>query len=226
MALFLGHTKAAIKLIGNELKTFAFIANIIAQVTMLGYLSYNLITSSGLWYINLALLLLTLAYFSFTIVVQVKEVKKDTQQTVTRVVQWTRRILKLFPISVALYSLFLASSNLTPVALISPIIITVAWLLDVLINLVYLIIEARATLLLDCLAEDFEKWPVIGNWARQLANNPDHTEPNEKMEIVREMAAAEKAEWDEKIEREKEEKKEERREKIAGFFSSIFKKSN
>ena len=75
MALFLGHTKAAIKLIGNELKTFAFIANIIAQVTMLGYLSYNLITSSGLWYINLALLLLTLAYFSFTIVVQVKEVK-------------------------------------------------------------------------------------------------------------------------------------------------------
>jgi hypothetical protein len=208
------------------LKTFAFIANIIAQVTMLGYLSYNLITSSGLWYINLALLLLTLAYFSFTIVVQVKEVKKDTQQTVTRVVQWTRRILKLFPISVALYSLFLASSNLTPVALISPIIITVAWLLDVLINLVYLIIEARATLLLDCLAEDFEKWPVIGNWARQLANNPDHTEPNEKMEIVREMAAAEKAEWDEKIEREKEEKKEERREKIAGFFSSIFKKSN
>ena len=226
MALFLGHTKAAIKLIGNELKTFAFIANIIAQVTMLGYLSYNLITSSGLWYINLALLLLTLAYFSFTIVVQVKEVKKDTQQTVTRIVQWTRRILKLFPISVALYSLFLASSNLTPVALISPIIITVAWLLDVLINLVYLIIEARATLLLDCLAEDFEKWPVIGNWARQLANNPDHTEPNEKMEIVREMAAAEKAEWDEKIEREKEEKKEERREKIAGFFSSIFKKSN
>jgi hypothetical protein len=226
MALFLGHTKAAIKLIGNELKTFAFIANIIAQVTMLGYLSYNLITSSGLWYINLALLLLTLAYFSFTIVVQVKEVKKDTQQTVTRVVQWTRRILKLFPISVALYSLFLASSNLTPVALISPIIITVAWLLDVLINLVYLIIEARATLLLDCLAEDFEKWPVIGNWARQLANNPDHTEPNEKMEIVREMAAAEKAEWDEQMQREKEEKKEERREKIAGFFSSIFKKSN
>ena len=225
MALFLGHTKAAIKLIGNELKTFAFIANIIAQVTMLGYVSYNLMTSSGLWYINLALLLLTLAYFSFTIVVQVKEVKKDTQQTVTRVVQWTRRILKLFPISVALYSLFLASSNLTPVALISPIIITVAWLLDVLINLVYLIIEARATLLLDCLAEDFEKWPVIGNWARQLANN-DHTEPNEKMEIVREMAAAEKAEWDEKIEREKEERKEERREKIAGFFSSIFKKSN
>jgi hypothetical protein len=226
MALFLGHTKAAIKLIGNELKAFAFIANLIAQVTMIGYLSYNLITSSGLWYINLSLLILTLAYLAFTIVVQVKEVKKGTQKTFTRVIQWARRILKLFPIGVAFYSLSLATSNLTPVALISPIIITVMWLLDIIINVLYLVIEARASLIMDSLAEDFERWPVIGNWARQLANNSNDNEPNEKMEIIREMAAAEKAEWDEKMQREKEEKKEERRDAIKGFFSNIFKKDN
>ena len=226
MALVLGHTKAAFKLIGDELKTFAFIASIIAQVTMLGYLTYNLIAPAGLWYINLALLVLSLAYFAFTLVARIKEVKSQAKKEVRRIVKWTKRVLKLYPIGIALYSLLLAPTNLTPIALISPIIITVAWLLDIIINVLYLVIEARASLIMDSLAEDFERWPVVGNWARQLANNPGNTQPNEKMEIVREMAAAEKAEWDEKMQREKEEKKEERREKIAGFFSNIFKKSN
>ena len=224
MALFLGHTKAAFRLIGEELKTFAFIANLIAQITMLGYLTYNLITSSGLWYINLALLVISLVYFTFSIITRVKEVQKKTQAEVKRALKWTKRVLKLYPIGIALYSLFLATSNLTPIALISPIVITVAWLLDIIINVLYLIIEARATLIMDSLAEDFQRWPVVGNWARQLANNQDN-EPNEKMDVIREMAAAEKAEWDEAIQRKKEEKREERREKVAGFFSSIFNKS-
>ena len=68
MALFPGHTKAAIKLIGEEFKAFAFIANLIAQFTMIAYLSYNLITSVGLWYINTALLALSLAYLTFTFI--------------------------------------------------------------------------------------------------------------------------------------------------------------
>ena len=221
MALFLGHTKAAIKLIGEELKTFAFIANLIAQFTMIAYLSYNLITSAGLWYINLALLVL-----SFTLINRIHEIKKETRKEIKSILKWSKRVLKLFPITIALYSLSLATTNLTPVALISPIIITVAWLLDIIINVLYLVIEARASLIMDSLAEDFERWPVVGSWARQLANNPGNNEPNEKMDIVREMAAAEKAEWDERIQREKEEKREERRDAIKGFFSNIFKKSN
>ena len=225
MALFLGHTKAAIKLIGEELKTFAFIANLIAQLTMIAYLSYNLITSTGLWYINLTLLVLSLAYISFTFVTRMKEVNKEICKDVKNVLKWTIRVLKLFPISIALYSLSLATTELTPVALIAPIIITVAWLLDIIINVLYLVIEARASLIVNSLVEDIGKWPFVGNWANQLANNVGDT-PDEKMDIVREMAAAEKAEWDEKIQREKEEKREERREKIAGFFSNIFKKSN
>ena len=226
MALFLGHTKAAIKLIGEELKTFAFIANLIAQFTMLAYLSYNLITSAGLWYINLALLVLSLAYLAFSLITRIKEVKKETQKEVRCIIRWVKRVIKLFPITIALYSLSLATSNLTPVALISPIIITVAWLLDIIINVLYLVIEARASLIMESFAEDVEKWPFVGNWARQMAYNSSNNEPNEKMDIVREMAAAEKAEWDEKMQHEKEEKKEERREKIAGFFSNIFKRSN
>ena len=225
MALFLGHTKAAIKLIGEELKTFAFIANLIAQLTMIAYLSYNLITSTGLWYINLTLLVLSLAYISFTFVTRMKEVNKEICKDVKNVLKWTIRVLKLFPISIALYSLSLATTELTPVALIAPIIITVAWLLDIIINVLYLVIEARASLIVNSLVEDIGKWPFVGNWANQLANNVGDT-PDEKMDIVREMAAAEKAEWDEKMQREKEEKREERREKIAGFFSNIFKKSN
>ena len=224
MALFLGHTKAAFRLIGEELKTFAFIANLIAQITMLGYLSYNLITKAGLWYINLALLVISLVYFTFTIITRLKEVQKKTQAEVKRALKWTKRVLKLYPIGIALYSLFLATSNLTPIALISPIVITVAWLLDIIINVLYLVIEARASLIMDSLAEDFQRWPVVGNWARQLANNQDN-EPNEKMDVIREMAAAEKAEWDENIQRKKEERREERREKVAGFFAGIFKKS-
>ena len=225
MALFLGHTKAAIKLIINELKSFAFIANSITQLATMGYLSYNLITNK-LWYINIPLLVLALSYFIFTFVCYVKEVKKDTQKEVKAFLKWTKRGLKLFPIGIAIYSLFLATSNLTPIALISPIIITVGWLLDVLINILCLIVEARFSLVLDCLVEDVGHWPVIGNWANQLANKPGTATQNEKMDTVKEMAAAEAAEWKERIQREKEEKKEERREKVAGFFSNIFKKSN
>ena len=194
MALFFGHTKASIKLIVNELKSFSLIANFIAQLATIGYLSYNLITQSGLWYINLALLVLALSYFIFTLVCYVKEVKKEVQNEVKLFLKWSKRVIKLFPIGVAIYSLFLAASNLTPIALISPIVITVTWLLDVLINILCLIVEARFSLILESLAEDVGHWPIVGNWANQLAFKPGTTTQNEKMDTVKEMAAAEAAE--------------------------------
>ena len=226
MALMLGHTKAAIKIIGKEFKNIAFIANIITQLAMLGYLVYNLISSSGLWYINLALLVLSLSYFTFTIICHTQEIKKETKKEVKAIHKWIKRVLKAFPISIAIYSLSLAASNLTPIALISPIIIAVGWLLDISINIIYLIIVSRIDLICEGLAADFGDTLFIGKYVRQATGKASNPNSNDNLKMLQEMATAEEEEWNEKQLQTKLEKKEERRTKIANALSSIFKKSN
>lgn len=223
------HTKAAIKMIGKELKTIAFIANIIAQITMLVSLTYNLITTSGLWYINLPLLVLSIAYSIFTIVDHIKEIKKETKNEIKKVfrwAKWVKCILKAFPIVIALYDLFIASSNLTPITLISPIVITAMWLFNILLNIVYLVIETKVDLFLDCIVEDLGDTPFIGKIICEATEKlPNNTPQNPKFAIIQEMATADKEAWEEKNQQFKTQQKEERREKIAGFFSNILKKS-
>ena len=179
--LSLWHTKAVVKMIGKELKNIAFIANIIAQVAMLASLIYNLVTSSGLWYINLSLLVLSIAYFIFTIIKHVKDIKKTTKKEIKRIIKWSIRVLKVFPITIAIYGLLIASSNLTPITLISPILITAMWIFDVLINIAYLIIEAKIDLFLDCVAEDLGDTPFPGKIIRETTEKlPNHTPTSPK----------------------------------------------
>ena len=101
------------------------------------------------------------------------------------------------------------------------------WIFDVLINIVYLIIETKIDLFLDCVTEDLGDAPFLGKIIREATEKlPNHTPTHPQFEAIHEIATADKQAWEEKNQQFKSQQKEERREKIAGFFSNIFKKSN
>ena len=219
MALILGHTKAALKMITDELKAFAFIFNIVAQATMVVYLTYNLIASTGLWYVNAALLVLSLFSLTLTIIARFNEVKKKTQKDIKNIIRWAKRILKLLPIGIALYSLFLAPYHLTPLALISPIVITVTWLLEILINFLYKLIISRKDLFFAGIEIDFGDKMFVGKYASQLTGNSLANVPQEKLQLMQKIAEEEEKAWKEKNQTAKTEKKEKRRSKLKNLFS-------
>lgn len=224
MALFLGHTKAAVKMIGAEFKQIAFISNIATQVVMLGYLLYTLIAPIGLWYINAALLTLSLAYLVFTLYSNYVTINKEAKQTVKSIYKWTKRVLKLFPLGIAVYSLFLAPNNLTALSLISPIVITVGWLLDVLISILYSILESRLDLLMEGIAADLGSIPFVGKYVKEATGKGIGNTANEKLEALQEIAAADEAEWNERLRQTKAEKHTSFATKVKNLFRKSDKK--
>ena len=221
MALFLGHTKAAVKMIGAEFKQIAFLFNIATQAVMLGYLIYALIAPIGLWYINTALLVLSLAYLVFTLYTNYASVKKEAKQTVKSIYKWIKRVLKLFPLGIAVYSLFLAPSNLTALSLISPIAITVGWLMDILITILYSILESRLDLLMEGITADLGSIPFVGKYVKEATGKGIGNTANEKLETLQEIAAADEAEWNERLRQ----KKVEKRSSFANKVKKLFRKS-
>ena len=215
MALFLGHTKAAVKMIGAEFKQIAFIANMITQLAMLGYLTYAWIVNTGIWYVNAALLAVSVGYFIFTICTHFSNIKKETKKSIQSTFKWIKRILKLFPLSIALYSLFLAPNHLTALSLISPIVITVAWLLDVLITILYHVLESRLDLLMEGIAADLGNIPILGKKVKEATGKGIGNTDNEQLQALQEMASADEEEWNERLRLEKEQNSQD------SFFNKI-----
>ena len=220
---FLGHTKAAVTLIWNEIKRIGFICGIAAHLFTIVYLITTFFTDTGLWYVNAILLALAIANAIFAIYFDKHEKEaKKLKKTVTTTYQWARRAIKLFTLGVTLYGLFLIPNNLNPFSLICPICIAAFWLFDVLIAIICMVVEARIDYILEGLAADFGELPLVGKYVKEgTGKGLDLGEPNEKLEKLRELAAASNEDWNLKVEQSKAYKKEKRKEKTKLFFQTM-----
>ncbi len=221
--VFLGHTRAAVTLIWNEIKKIGFICGIAAHAFTIIYLITTFFTSTGLWYVNAILLALAIANACFAVYFEKHEKEtKKLKKTVSNTYKWAKRALKLFTIGITLYGLFLIPNNLNPFSLIGPICIAAFWLLDVLIAIICIVVESRVDYILEGLAADLGDLPIVGKLVKEgTGKGLELGEPNEKLEKLREIAVANNADWNVKVEKSKAYKKEKRKEKTKLFFNTM-----
>jgi len=187
------HTKAAVLKIWGDFKRISFVCNICTQILTLSYLIYALISQTGLWYINTFLLALSLAYTVFFLCTHQRE-KRNVKKIGKKIYKWIKRITKLYPMIVTVYGLFLSVNHLTPLALILPILTIAAWVLDVLIEIICMVIQSRLDYLFIGLVEDTKNIPLLGRWTKNITGKyeDDENEENPVREYLRAQAALER----------------------------------
>lgn len=168
------YTKMVFEKTVKDVKAVAYFSNIATQVTYLVYLVYALIAQTGIWYVNALLLALSTAYFIYFLHSSNHENKdKLLDKKVRKIYTRIKQAIKLFPLAVALYSLYLTVGHVNPFSLISTAFMLIAWLLQLIFDVLGTIIGNRIDLFKEALDADVGEItkPVksVGNFFKRVA---------------------------------------------------------
>ena len=199
-----------------------------AQLVYIAYLIYALIARTGLWYANAALLLLASLYLIFFLSTTDYGKTPDGKvltKKVRRTYVWSKRFIRLFTISVAVYDIFTTNSTNSISTLLTALMI-VSWALEILLDLILRIIEGRFELIKEAIEADVDTLlkPIktVGNFLKKATGQevPPEEEPSKKRKWLdkklsqkREKASEERRLAQEEKRRQKEELAELKRQK-------------
>ena len=143
------YTQAAIHKICNDVKKTAFFFNLFAPIIYIAYLIVNLITKPDFFYINLALLIISTAYFGFFIYTSCKNVRKYIKKTVSRVYKYSKIILKTLTLGILIYGIIIENGTPSLLSIIMLVASGIALLLSILIEIIARIVEWWATITIE-----------------------------------------------------------------------------
>ena len=156
----LDYTRSVFMQTKEDLRKLGLLCSFALQSFQIIYLIYTLCIGSGILVANIALLVLSSAYFIFTVYVNWKETKKEIKKIFKTLYRWGKRLIKLFTLGVSVYGLFITASEPTTVKTTISIILLVfmllGWVLDLLLEVLTRIVEKRGKLFLDALKMDIE----------------------------------------------------------------------
>lgn len=199
---------------------------IASQIIYIAYLVYALIARTGIWYANLALLVLSIGYFAFfmstTDYGKTPDGKQLTKNVRTGYV-WSKRFIRLFTLGVALYDILTTTDSTNSISILLTAMMLIGWAIEVLFDLLIRIITSRIALIKEAIDADVETLlkPVktVGNFFKKAIGQevlPDE-EPSKrrkwldkKLSKRKEQARLEKERLMEEKQRKKEEKQQER----------------
>lgn len=178
----------------NDLKKLAFLFAIGLQVLQIGYLVYALIIGSGVLAANIVLLAISTAYLVFIIYIHCNTIKKEMKKLLKNIYRWSKRAIKLFTLGVSIYGLYItASDTITVKSLLSIVLLIfmlLAWVFDVLLSLVILLIEQRKNMFFDAMKMDFEPVFKAKNFfdkvrGREVEDELVSTKMRSKLDLLR-----------------------------------------
>ena len=109
------NTRAAFAEVLCDLRRFTFICGIVANVLPIVYLIYAIVASAGFLVINIALLVPSMIYLIYYILVHgygynvSKQTKRITKHTMT----WYKLVIRLFNAVIIIYSIYATSTHVT-----------------------------------------------------------------------------------------------------------------
>lgn len=156
----LDYTRSVFIQTKEDLKKLGLLCSFALQSFQIFYLIYTLCIRSGILAANIALLVLSSAYFLVMVYVNWNETKKEIRKIFKTIYRWGKRLIKLFTLGVSIYGLFITASEPTTVKTTVSIILLVfmllGWIFDLLLEILIRIVEKRGKLFLDALKMDIE----------------------------------------------------------------------
>ncbi len=194
----LDYTIAAGRRVLRNIKLASLVLNLTMQAFSILYLVYILIRGSGIFAVNLGLLILSfvyLAFYCFTIGRRDKLLKRRIKM----IFKWSKRGIKLVNLVIVLYALLTAKepNNLDTIIFLFSI---GCWVIDVAMEICFIIAKNWGMLLYEGLQADLEKIsaPVTNtkNFFKRLVGKEveEKPEPTKRRVLLEEMVANAKVE--------------------------------
>lgn len=208
----LDYTRAAFGKIVDDFKKFLFIFGIAAQAVSLLYLIYALFAPQGILVVNIILLILSTAYLIFLCVQGVNAENKPQKKLAKRIYKWSKLLIKLYTLAVALYALNFTIDNTLGLSVILTALQLIGWVLQVLFEVVSLILEKLYDLVITAIKADLEqvKKPVttVGNFFKKVTGKEiEQPEPPTKTRaFLDELVQTKKQKKEEEKRKQKQEK--------------------
>ena len=199
----LDYTKAAIKKVVADLKHVNYIRVVATQCVYIAYLIYALVIARNvlLLVLNGILLALALAYFAFFLAMTSLGKAPDgkpVQKRVATVYRYSKLLAQLFNLGVMLYSVGSTAKNASVLSILFSALLIVAWVLQVIFEIILKYAVNKAHLLIEGLEADFEQAtkPVraVGNFFKKMTGKPveEGKEPSKHRQTLDKLVAEEK----------------------------------
>ncbi len=198
----LDYTKAAIKKVVADLKRVNYVRSVITQCVYIAYLVYTLIALRGLIALNATLLGLATAYFAFFLCMTACGKAPDgkpVQKRIATIYRYAKLFAQLFNLGVMLYSVGATAKNASALSIIFSALLIVAWILQVVFEVIIKYAVNKAHLLIEGLEADFEQAtkPVraVGNFFKKMTGKTvePQKEPSKHRQTLDKLVAEEKA---------------------------------
>ena len=171
----LDYTKIALQKIADDFKRLVYIFSIITQLAYMAYLAYALVAGVGIFWVNVTLASIAVAYFLFFMIVtrgNALYVKQGLHKVVQKIFKISKMLLKVFTIGVMLYGVYSTTQNVTPIGVILSALMIVGWLLQLIFEVLGNVVSSRFQLLLSAIEADKDEMtkPVkaVGNFFKRI----------------------------------------------------------
>ena len=152
----LAYTRSALDKIICDLKSFYYTFLVIANISYIFAPFYAITTGNGSFTVNIILLTAAVAYFVYFLITTVKRIKSSANKIVKKYYNALRIILNGVTLFLTVYSIYVASENVTPISLMIVMASIITWLFSVFFALIISFVENRAELLTSAILADFE----------------------------------------------------------------------
>lgn len=152
------YSKAAIKIILDDLKKWSKIFKIGFSIFTLVYFVYTFVMEKGNIYVNIVLISLYVVYTLFELITYKKAIKK-AKKIIARSYKWLKLFIKAFTLSSTLYGIYVATSNVDGISIILATLMIIVWILQVLLEIIVLVIEPKVKLIIAGVLTDAK--PII-----------------------------------------------------------------
>ncbi len=171
------YTIAAIKKTVDDIKFLGRLFEFILAFFQIPFAIYNIVTQSGILLVNIALLVISTAYFivyllagNITSPTREKSEKKkwsNIKAKAKKITRWVKRPVQIYSFAIIIYGLTIPATTIKPLSLILLFLQLILFVLSFLIDLITIIIDKRATLFKEAFEADLneikEPGRLVGN---------------------------------------------------------------
>jgi hypothetical protein len=197
------YTKAAVEKLVEDFKKVVYVLTLGTQVAYIFYLCYALLAPSGNPIINGLLLVLSLAYLVFFLVMTEYGKTPDGKQAQKRVKQIygiCKKLIKLYTLGLAVYGLCMTANNVNPFSLILTVFMVVGFVLQIIFDTLLGIISKRVNLIIEAVVADknnlVQPVKTVGNFFKKLTGQEiePEAEPSKNIAMLDKRIEKKKAE--------------------------------
>ena len=237
----LDYTKAIMTKTKNDIDTAVTLFRFGTQILYVAYLIYLLLSLSNIWYLYLALLVISVAFLIFDLVTtnQIhiqKEARasifgnrqrrdnirnaKRKRESVRKVKFYVSHSIKIFVLASSLYPMIISPETVHPISIICTTVMSLTWLLLIVFEVVKMVLDSRIDLFYEAMRADIEFVTKPASAVKDTINKILGREVEEKPEASKERVYLDELVQSNKNEKAeiKKAKKAERTEKIATWF--------